>query len=245
MTSRTTFLVRRLAVVAGLLVGPGVVATAAPASAASASYTLQYNTLGNGQRVVARWNPCRTHTWKVNLASVPTKTRSAVLAETLTAMRVLAAKTGMSFTYKGATFEVPRVGSDAKQSADIIIAYTTPAKTNYSLAGSTAGQGGYTGGWTSTSDGTTTTYSSGISTGFLVIDTPDMLAHFQAGFGTGLRRGNLLLHELGHVVGLGHVNNPGLLMNPISSSRTPNGFAAVELAGLAKIGRSAGCEPGW
>ena len=49
-------------------------------------------------------------------------------------------------------------------------------------------------------------------------------------------------------MGLGHVNDPRLLMNPMSSSRTPNGFAAAGLAGLAglaKIGRRAGCEPGW
>ena len=225
------------------------VLAAAPASAASASYTLEYTRLPNGQSVVARWNPCRAHTWKVNLAAVPTKTRRAVLAETLTAMRVLAAKTGMSFTYKGATTEVPRVGSYAKQSADIIIAYTTPAKTNYPLAGLVAGLGGYATGMmtttTTTATGAVSTYTGAIIKGFLVIDTPDMLAYFTAGFGTGQRRGNLLLHELGHVVGLGHVNNAGQLMNPILSSRTPNGFAAVELAGLAKIGRSAGCEPGW
>jgi hypothetical protein len=43
---------------------------------------------------------------------------------------LLATKTGISFTYKGATTEVPRVGSYVTQSADIIIAFTTPLKTN-------------------------------------------------------------------------------------------------------------------
>jgi hypothetical protein len=218
---------------------------AAPASAASAPYSLRYMTLGNGQKVVARWNPCRAHTYKVNLVSVPAAARPTVLAETHAAMRVLAAKSGMAFTYKGATTEVPRVGSSAKQSAEIIIAFTTPAKTNYPLSGTTAGQGGYLGGWKSVSNGTTTTYSAGISKGFLVIDTPDLLARFKPGFGTGARRGNLLLHELGHVVGLGHVSNAGLLMNPSLSSATPNGFAAGDLAGLARLGRKAGCIPGW
>jgi predicted Zn-dependent protease len=168
-----------------------------------------------------------------------------VLSETQAAMRLLAVKSGMAFTYKGATTEVPRVGSTARQSADIVIAFTTPAKTNYPLAGANAGQGGYSGGWRSTSNGTTTTYSAGINKGFLVIDTPDMMARFKAGFGTGTRRGNLLLHELGHVMGLSHVSNARLLMNPSLSAATPNGYAAGDLAGLARVGRKAGCIPGW
>lgn len=218
---------------------------AGPASAASAAYSLNYLTLGNGTKVVARWNPCRAHSYKVNLASVPASARPTVLAETHAAMRVLAVKTGMTYTYKGATSEVPRKGSYIKQSADIVIAYTTPATTNYPLSGSTAGLGGYAGGWKSTSNGTTTTYTAGLNKGFLVVDTPDVLAHFKPGFGAGVRRGNLLLHELGHVVGLAHVSNPRLLMNPTMSSYTPNGYAAGDAAGLALVGRKAGCIPGW
>jgi hypothetical protein len=218
---------------------------ASPASAATAPYSLNYMTLANGQKVVARWNPCRLHSYKVNLASVPAAARKAVLAETHAAMRTLSVKTGIPFTYRGATAEVPRLGSYVRQSADIIIAYTTPAKTNYRLAGATAGQGGYAGGWRSTSNGIKTTYSAGINKGYLVVDTPDLLAHFKPGFGAGLRRGNLLLHELGHVVGLGHVNNARLLMNPSLSGYTPNGYTASDAAGLARVGRKAGCIPGW
>jgi hypothetical protein len=123
-----------------------------------------------------------THTWKVSLAAVPTASRRAVLAETLTAVQILSAKTGITVTYGGATTEVPRVGSTASQSVDLIIGYTTPARTNYPLAGSTASYGGYTGGWRSTTNGTTTTYSAGMNKGFVVVDTPDLLAHFTAGF---------------------------------------------------------------
>ena len=219
--------------------------TASPASAASATYSLSYMTLGNGKKVVARWNPCRAHSYKVNLASVPVATRPTVLAETHAAIRVLAAKSGMSFTYKGATSEVPRQGSYLTQSADIVIAYTTPAKTNFSLWGNTLGMGGYAGGWRSSTTGTTTVYSAGLNKGYLVLDTPDLLAHLKPGFGIGLRRGNLLLHELAHVVGLGHVSNAHVLMNPTMTSYTPNGYAAGDAAGLAMVGRNAGCIPGW
>jgi hypothetical protein len=209
---------------------------------AVAPYTLSYATIGN-DKVVMRWNPCRAHTYKVNLAAVPAAYRPTMLAETHTAIGVLTAKSGIPFVYQGATGEVPQPSSLASQSAELIIAYTTPDKTSYPLSGNTAGYGGAAYKWSST--GTTNTYTGGLYRGFLVIDTPQaLLSSWAPGFGTGLHRGNLLLHELGHVVGLGHYANPVLLMNPSISSRTPNGFAGGDLAGLAAVGRPAGCITG-
>jgi len=216
---------------------------ASPASAATATYSVQYLTLGNGHKVVARWNPCRTHTYKVNLASVPSATRTTVLAETEAALRVLATKTGMSFTYRGATTEVPRLGSYSTQSADIVIAFTTPLKTNY-LYGTADARGGNAATMRSMTSGTTTTYTGAIVKGFVVVDTAKLLHSYKAGFGTGARRGNLLLHELGHVVGLNHVINARLLMNPTLSSYSPNGYAVGDAAGLTVVGRKAGCING-
>ncbi|MEP7036054.1 MAG: hypothetical protein ABI934_10735 [Actinomycetota bacterium] len=217
---------------------------ASVASAATATYSVQYLTLGNGHRVVSRWNPCRTHTYKVNLASVPSATRAAVLVEAETAVRVLGLKTGMAFTYMGATTEVPRVGSYARQSAEIIIAFTSPAKTNY-LVGTADAYGGNTAFMKSASSGTTTTYSAGITKGFVVVDTARLMGKYKAGFGAGARRGNLLLHELGHVVGLNHVSNAHLLMNPMLSAYSPSGYAVGDAAGLSVVGRKAGCITGF
>ena len=75
----------------------------------------------------------------------------------------------------------------------------------------------------SRTSGTTTTYTAAIVKGFVVVNTPKLLRSYRAGFGTGAHRGNLLLHELGHVVGLNHVSNARLLMDPTLSSFTPNG----------------------
>ena len=234
---------RAAALAIALVFASPAVLFAAPASAAPAPYSVQYLTLSNGHRVVARWNPCRTHTYKVNLASVPTATRAAVLVETQTALRVLGAKTGMSFTYKGATTEVPRVGSYARQSAEIIVAFTTPLKTNY-LYGAADARGGNVATIGSMTYGATTTYTAGIIKGFVVVDTAKLMRSYKPGFGTGVRRGNLMLHELGHVVGLNHVSNARLLMNPMLSAYTPNGYAAGDAAGLSVVGRNAGCING-
>jgi hypothetical protein len=220
------------------------VTPAAGVVTASPPYAVSYMTLGNGKKVVTRWNPCRAHTYKVNLAAVPAASQATLLAETRTAMGVLTAKSGIPFTYQGATVEVPQPGSSASQSAELVIAYTTPANTGYSLSGSTTGVGGTSSKSSSTYAGGTITYTGGIYRGFVVIDTPDALRYMTPGFGTGLHRGNLLLHELGHAVGLGHVANPGLLMSPSTTSRTPNGFAGGDLAGLAVVGRPAGCING-
>ena len=78
----------------------------------------------------------------------------------------------------------------------------------------------------------------------MVVNTPKLMRSYRAGFGTGVRRGNLILHELGHVVGLNHVSNARLLMNPMLSSYTPNGYAAGDSAGLTVVGRRAGCITG-
>jgi Matrixin len=234
---------RSAALVTALVLAAAPALAASPASAATAPYSLQYLALSNGHRVVARWNPCRTHTYKVNLASVPTATRAAVLAETQASLRVLGAKTGMSFSYRGATSEIPRVGSYARQSADIIIAFTTPLKTNY-LYGTADAVGGNAASVMTRTSGTTKTYTAAIVKGFVVVNAPKLLRSYRAGFGTGVRRGNLLLHELGHVVGLNHVSNARLLMNPLLSRYTPNGYAAGDAAGLSVVGRRAGCISG-
>ena len=238
-------LTRVVAVAVTLILAVVPIQVAGPAAAAtSGSYKLNYAQQPHGKNFLLRWNPCGVHTYKVNLAAVPARSRPVVLAETRAAMGKLAAQTGMSFAYRGATREVPRVGSGARQTADVVIAYTTPSKTNYPLSGSKVGYGGASlmSAWKPAGGNTHTT---AIVKGFLVIDTPQMRRELKPGFRAGLSRGNLLLHELGHVAGLGHPNNASLLMNPRMDRRTPKGYAAGDRAGLSRVGRGAGCLNGF
>jgi hypothetical protein len=46
----------------------------------------------------------------------------------------------------------------------------------------------------------------------------------------------VLLHELGHLVGLAHVRDRSQVMNPVGSPTSPHHFAAGDLAGLAELG---------
>jgi hypothetical protein len=70
-----------------------------------------------------------------------------------------------------------------------------------------------------------------------------------AGSGTGpigrnnITWGRIVLHELAHVVGLGHTREEGSLMYPDAAQQTlrPTGFAKSDVTGLRYLGRDAGC----
>jgi hypothetical protein len=70
-----------------------------------------------------------------------------------------------------------------------------------------------------------------------------------AGSGTGpigrenITWGRILLHELAHVVGLGHTSDFGSLMYPDAAQQTirPADFSRNDLAGLRYLGKEAGC----
>ncbi|MGH9164078.1 MAG: matrixin family metalloprotease [Acidimicrobiales bacterium] len=54
----------------------------------------------------------------------------------------------------------------------------------------------------------------------------------------------VLMHELGHVMGLGHVDEPTQIMAPHRQSVTADPrWGAGDLAGLEALGRKAGCLP--
>ncbi len=54
-------------------------------------------------------------------------------------------------------------------------------------------------------------------------------------FGPGANEGNVLLHELGHAMGLDHVDFPGQQMNPSLNETGPDGYAPGDRAGLQDL----------
>jgi hypothetical protein len=62
------------------------------------------------------------------------------------------------------------------------------------------------------------------------------------GYGAGATWGATILHELGHVMGLGHIGSAYQIMQPSSDN---NAIAAIygagDLTGLRQLGRAAGC----
>lgn len=74
-------------------------------------------------------------------------------------------------------------------------------------------------------------------TGMIVLNAD---AKLRAGFGSGFDGGPLILHELAHVVGLGHVRDRSQLMFRRSVGWV-TGFGEGDLEGLERLGVDAGC----
>jgi hypothetical protein len=77
-------------------------------------------------------------------------------------------------------------------------------------------------------------------TGAVVID-PSNTSNLLASYGAGTSLGELLLHELGHVVGLGHTSDRAQVMFPDILPLGTAAYGAGDLTGLRQLGRAAGC----
>lgn len=213
---------------------------AAQASAASSGYRLTTTRQSNGARVVVRWNPCRTITYRVNVSAVPAARRAAMSAEVRAAVARVASATGMRFSYRGTTRQVPQSRLPAAPAADLIVAVTRASRTDLAIGGSTVGIGGT--GWTTWErrSGSSRSYVTAVTHGFVAMDY-SAFSGLRSGFGAGPSQGNALLHELGHAVGLRHATSSAQVMYPYLGAGTPKGFASGDRTGLRKVGRSAGC----
>jgi hypothetical protein len=228
-----------------------------PAEAARSSYALSYQTFPDGAKVAARWNPCQPAiTYRVNTkyAGGSKKARKRALRDAKGAVARLGDATGMTFRYRGSTKQIPKDTSTSwasrQKSAEIVIAWVKQSRragrTNLlGVSGGryAAGSGGYAYKfWKVGND----PWSGATGRGFVVLDAAQN-KKFKPGFGKGATRGELLLHELGHVVGLNHVTSRKQVMYPTIQTSGSSTYSAGDRAGLRKLGRNQRCigVPGW
>jgi len=178
------------------------------------------------------YSPCKPLSIVVNEELMPPEA-AGLLEE---AVERVVETTGLDIQIEGRTDEVPTTTRASRQSrygerwAPVLVAWTTP-QVEPALAGDVAGIGG------STSLDVSASGRPRYVTGVLSLDTPDLTSILRMPQGRALVRA-VILHELGHVVGLGHVDDPRELMYAETSLITD--FGPGDLAGLASLGRG-GC----
>ena len=181
----------------------------------------------------ARWNPCAPVPYYVNPAGMP----RGALRTVARAMGRVQAATGLVFRYAGVSRGVPFASGTTTKGMPaygFTIAWAAP-RTVRRLRGSTVAISG--------------SWSQGVSLGAgrvahryvgggLVIDRTERL---RPGFGRGRSLGYVLLHEMGHVVGLDHTSDTTQVMASRVTSRSVAQFGAGDLAGFARVGLRGGC----
>ena len=241
---------------AAVIAAVAIAGTVTVSAEATALYTLSYQSLTTSHQTVMRWNPCQAGIkYRVNLgqAASTTSGRAAALKDVKGAIYRLSVATGIHYQYLGTTTRIP-TGVDwwrNTSDAELIISWVNQnyASTRTSLLlGDSRGWLSGTAGWQSWRWGAfgSTPAGAAIVRGYVVLNAAQR-SQYKAGFGSGRTRGELLIHELAHTVGLNHVSSSSQIMYPYMVSRSSANYASGDRAGLAKVGRAAGCitVPSW
>ena len=209
--------------------------TPAVRSAAWAPFAVRRDAEGAAAGLPVRWDPCRPVRYVVRPDGAPPG-GADLLAD---AFRTLTAATGLSFVPDGTTDEPPSVDRAAYQPdrygnrwAPVLVAWQRAAE-NPALAADVAGQAGPT---SLRLGARPEVYVSGV----VELDADQLRALLATPEGRPVAR-EIVLHELGHLVGLGHVDDPDQVMSP-KASVTGREYASGDLTGLAELGRGP-CAP--
>ncbi|UXM92763.1 matrixin family metalloprotease [Paenarthrobacter sp. JL.01a] len=174
------------------------------------------------------YSPCRPIHYVVNSDLAPASWQDLVEE----AVQQASNATGLKFIYDGPSSEIPSPNRSGYQPArygdrwaPVLIAWSTPEQVPR-LTGQTVGLGG------SSSIGLSNGYKAYV-TGTVSLDAPQFAGIVDTPDGDEIGVA-VIMHELGHLVGLDHVDDPRQLM--YGQASWVRHYAAGDLTGLAKLG---------
>ncbi len=183
---------------------------------------------------VPKWDPCRPIHYVVNPAYTPAGGAEAIVE----AVNTVSQASGLKFVYDGTTAERPsddrskyQEGKYGDRWAPVLISWSSPFETA-DLADDVVGIGGgneYQGPVSKTPI---------LVSGFVTLDALQFVS--EAPVLPARAMSHVIEHELGHVVGLDHVQDPNALMT--ASSDLSSGPQAGDLRGFAQAGAGT-CHP--
>jgi hypothetical protein len=185
------------------------------------------------KRYTTRINPCQTVQYRIN-ATYGLPDPATAAQATHSAVAAISQATGVQFEYVGTSTYIPG-GKKQRwpKKTDLVVAWADPADTSWGIdEGLAAAGGGVKGRWARDARGRRVieNYRSGVVADALEPNVNSVTVV------------QVLMHELGHVMGLGHVSDP---LQHMSSSGgydvPPLQWGAGDLTGLRKVGLMAGC----
>jgi hypothetical protein len=206
----------------------------APAAAAKTDpETFKFLLLQPNTTEPVRWNPCIAVTYRVATnGEVPASEVDEVRAAFATVGQALG---GVDFEYQGATDVVPDTIDDSwRAGTDIVFAFAEAGpgpRESTLLNGWEAGRGGLAADGERLTDGGVVHRP---THGSVVIDADKWRVMDRHD------RGILYLHEIGHAVGLDHPADAHQIMSSGAYDLSLR-YQPGDLAGLARLGRQAGC----
>jgi hypothetical protein len=197
--------------------------------------------MSNVDGTPTRFDPCSPIRVVTNLAEAPAGAANVVAK----ALSQVSAATGLSFVADGSTTEVPQSNRPTIQArygsgwAPVLIAWSHHGASDMLPGGTALGEGlGMWFGQGAANSPVPQTVA--YVTGEVAIDAQTS-AGLAPGFGAGQTIGELLLHELGHLVGLGHTDDPTQVMYRLLLPLPAAVFGSGDLAGLRRVGTASGC----
>jgi hypothetical protein len=218
-----------LVLVLVVAVGASVVAPIVASSGRNGEYTF-LERRADGSPV--RWDPCVPIHYETNLSGAP----QDEFADVQEALRRVTAATGIRFVYDGPTSALPPgipdshrvVTPEGETAPPLLIAWLDHEQ--WVEIGGTDKQ---------VALALPIEESDGFyyDTGFVAVNGSQ---HLIPGFGIGPTWGPVILHELGHIMGLGHVPSTDELMNA-QENPVVTDFGKGDLEGLKILGRHGTC----